>query len=161
MATIATRMKEGYDSSTVDSKKSFMLIRYKHRSYLYKDITAVVLFLAIIVVTANWFENSGFLFFEGLIGLLALLFRFLEFGKKSEKEVLEITRHGIMNQWGYFRWDRIRDMRIEDKHYLMFTGISKIDQTEKAFRYDIRELDIDRKHLEDLAASHQNKTPQL
>lgn len=136
-----------------------MIVRYKHKSYLYRDITSAVLLLAIIIVTFNWFDNSFWAFIEVVVGLMALLFRFLEFGKKSEKEVLEITGHGIMNQWGYFRWDRIRDLRIEDKHYLMFTGISKKDLSEKAFRYDLRELEIDRSELNKLIEHHKTITP--
>ncbi len=134
-----------------------MIVKYKHKSSLYRDVTAAALFLAIVVVTASWFENSGLAFFEALIALAAILYRALELGKKDESEVLTITGHGIINQWGYFRWDRITNLRVEDKHYLMFTGISKKDQTEKAFRYDLSELDIDRTELDTLIAHHQNK----
>ncbi len=127
-----------------------MKVRYKHKSSLYRDITAVALFLAIVVVTSNWFDNSGIVFIEGIVGLAALLFRALELGRKNEKEVLHITGHGIINQWGYFRWDRVHNLRIEKDRYLMFTGIGKIDQTEKAFRYDLEQLEIDRSGLNKL-----------
>lgn len=79
-----------------------------------------------------------------------MLFRALELGRKNEKEVLHITGHGIINQWGYFRWDRVHNLRIEKDRYLMFTGIAKIDQTEKAFRYDLEQLEIDRSGLNKL-----------
>lgn len=133
-----------------------MIVRYKHKSYLHRDITAAVLLLAIIIVTFNWFDNSFWAFVEVMVGLLALMFRFLEFDKKSEKQVIEITGHGIINQWGYFRWDRIHNLRIEKDRYLMFTGISKKDQSEKAFRYDLEELEIDRNELNKLIVHHSN-----
>jgi len=133
-----------------------MKVRYKHKSSLYRDVTAVALFLAIVVVTSNWFDNSGLLFIEGIVGLAALLFRALELGKKNEKEVLSITGTGITNQWGNFGWDRIRNIHIEGKHFLLFTAI-EYDQTEKAFRYDLRDLAIDRNDLDLLIAHHQNE----
>jgi hypothetical protein len=133
-----------------------MRVKYKHKSSLYRDVTAVALFLAIIVVTSNWFDNSGLVFIEGIVGLAALLFRALELGKKNEKEVLSITGTGITNQWGTFGWDRIKSIHIEGKHFLLFTAIEK-DQTEKAFRYDLSELAIDRKDLDALITHHQNK----
>lgn len=156
MATIATRMKDG-----CNIKEHGLTVSYKTANTLHRDLAVAALWLAIVVLTINmWGDNGGVLAFEGTAGVVLLLIKYRTYANRKYKIAFVFTSEGISNTWGIFKWAHIYNVLIDNKHYFKFTAMAP-GQSEKVFSYDMRELDIDRKHLEDLAASHQNKTPQL